>query len=44
MSSGVFLSTTSVLAILAGVTLLAMLSALALAPLGKYGGRYVVAF
>ncbi len=42
MTSGVFLSTTSVVAILAGVTLLAVLSALTLAPLGRYAGRYDV--
>ncbi len=44
MTSGVYLSTTSVLAILAGVTPLAMLSALTLVPLGRHGGRHVVAF
>jgi hypothetical protein len=45
MTSGVFLSTTSVVAILAGVALLAVLSALTLAPLlGRYAGRYVAAF
>ena len=44
MTSGVFLSTASVVAILAGVTLLAGLSALTLAPLGRYAGRYVAAF
>jgi hypothetical protein len=43
MSSGVFLSPASVVAILAGVALLAVLSALTLAPLGRYGGRYDVA-
>ena len=43
MTSGVFLSPASVVAILAGVTLLAVLSALTLAPLGRYAGRYVVA-
>ena len=43
MTSGVYLSTTSVVAILAGVALLAVLSALTLAPLGRYGGRYVAA-
>ncbi len=43
MTSGVFLSTTSVVAILAGVTLLAMLSALTLAPLSRYAERYVAA-
>jgi len=43
MSSGVYLSTASVVAILAGVTLLAGLSALTLAPLlGRYAGRYDV--
>ncbi len=44
MTSGVYLSTTSVVAILAGVALLAVLSALTLAPLGRYAGRYVAAF
>jgi uncharacterized membrane protein len=44
MTSGVYLSTTSVVAILAGVALLAVLSALTLAPLGRYEGRYVAAF
>ena len=44
MTSGVFLSKTSVVAILAGVALLTVLSALTLAPLGRYAGRYVVAF
>jgi hypothetical protein len=40
MTSGVFLSTTSVVAILAGVALLAVLSALTLAPLlGRYAAR-----
>ena len=44
MTSGVFLSTTSVVAILAGFTLLTVLSALTLSPLlGRYAGRYVVA-
>ena len=43
MTSGVYLSTTSVVAILAGVPLLAVLSALTLAPLGRYAGRYHVA-
>ena len=43
MTSGVFLSPASVVAILAGVALLAVLSALTLAPLGRYGGRYVAA-
>ena len=43
MTSGVYLSTTSVVAILAGVALLAGLSALTLAPLGRYEGRYDVA-
>ena len=43
MSSGVFLSPASVVAILAGVALLAVLSALTLAPLGRYAGRYHVA-
>ncbi len=44
MTSGVFLSTASVVALLAGVALLAVLSALTLAPLGRYAGRYVAAF
>jgi hypothetical protein len=43
MSSGVFLSAVSMVAILAGVALLAVLSALTLAPLGRYAGRYVAA-
>ena len=43
MTSGVYLSTTSVVAILTGVALLAVLSALTLAPPGGYGGRYVAA-
>ena len=43
MTSGVYLSTTSVVAILAGFTLLTGLSALTLAPLGRYAGRYDVA-
>jgi hypothetical protein len=42
--SGVYLSTTSVVTILAAFTLLTVLSALTLAPLGRYEGRYVVAF
>ncbi len=44
MTSGVFLSPASVVAILAGVALLAVLSALTLAPLGRYERRYVAAF
>ena len=44
MTSGVFLSPASVVAILAGVALLAGLSALMLAPLNRYAGRYVAAF
>ena len=44
MTNGIFLSTASVVTILAGVTLLAVLSALTLRPLGGYGRRYVVAF
>ena len=43
MTSGVFLSPASVVAILAGVALLAGLSALTLAPLGRYERRYVAA-
>ena len=34
----------SVVALLAGVALLAVLSALTLAPLDRHGGRYVAAF
>ena len=44
MTSGLFLSTASVVALLAGVALMAVLSALTLAPLGRYAGRYVAAF
>ena len=43
MTSGVYLSTASVVAIPAGVALLAVLNALTLAPLGRYAGRYDVA-
>ena len=43
MTSGVFLSPASVVAILAGVALLAVLSALTLAPLGRYAGHSVAA-
>ncbi len=43
MTSGVFLSPVSVVAMLAGVALLVVLSALTLAPLGRYAGRYDVA-
>jgi len=44
MTSGVYLSTTSVVAILTGVALVVVLSALTLAPLDIYAGLYVVAF
>jgi hypothetical protein len=45
MTSGVYLSTASVAAILAGVALLAVLSAFTVAPFGRYGRRrYIVAF
>jgi len=45
MTDGGFLSTASVVLILACIALLAMLSALTLAPLGRHGRRrYVVAF
>ena len=44
MTNGGFLSTTSVVAILACVGLLALLSALTLAPLERRGRRYVEAF
>jgi hypothetical protein len=44
MTSGVFLSTASVAAIMAGVALLALLSALTLVPFGRYERRYIVAF
>ena len=44
MTSGVFLSTASVVALLAGVALLTGLSALMLALLDRYAGRYVAAF
>jgi hypothetical protein len=43
MTYGSFLSTASVAAILAGVALLAVLSALTLAPFERFGGRSVVA-
>jgi hypothetical protein len=43
MTSGVFLSPASVVAILTGVALLALLSAFTLAPLDRYAGRYVAA-
>ena len=44
MSYGAFLSTVAVVALLAGVALLVVLSALTLAPLDKFGGRSVVPF
>ena len=39
-----FLSTVAVVALLAGVALLVVLSAVVLAPLDKFGGRSVVPF
>jgi hypothetical protein len=44
MTYGTFLSTAAVVALLAGVALLVVLSALTLAPLQKFGGRSVVPF
>jgi hypothetical protein len=44
MSYGTFLSTVAVVALLAGVALLVVLSALTLAPLDKFGRRSVVPF
>ena len=44
MTYPTFLSTVSVVAILASVALLVVLSALTLAPLEKFGGRSVVPF
>jgi hypothetical protein len=44
MTYGTFLSTAAVVALLASVALLVVLSALTLAPLEKFGGRSVVPF
>ena len=44
MTYGTFASTVVVVALLASVALLVVLSALTLAPLNKFGRRYVVAF
>jgi hypothetical protein len=44
MTYGTFLSTEVVVALLASVALLVVLSALTLAPLEKFGGRSVVPF
>jgi hypothetical protein len=44
MTYATFLSTVVVVALLAGVALLVVLSALVLAPLDKFGGRSVVPF
>jgi hypothetical protein len=44
MTYGTFPSTVVVVALLASVALLVVLSALTLAPLDKFGRRYVVAF
>ena len=44
MTYRTFLSTVDVVALLASVALLVMLSALTLAPLDKFGGRSVVPF
>ena len=44
MTYSTYLSTASVAAILASVALLVVLSALTLAPLDKFGRRYVVPF
>jgi hypothetical protein len=44
MSYRTFLSTVDVVALLASVALLMVLSALTLAPLEKFGGRSVVGF
>jgi hypothetical protein len=44
MIYGTFLSTVAVVALLASVALLVVLSALTLAPLDKFGGRSVVGF
>jgi hypothetical protein len=44
MTYATFLSTVAVVALLAGVALLVVLSAVVLAPLDKFGGRSVVPF
>ena len=44
MTYATFLSTVAVMALLAGVALLVVLSAVVLAPLDKFGGRSVVPF
>jgi hypothetical protein len=44
MTYGTFPSTVVVVALLASVALLVVLSALTLAPLDRFGRRYVVAF
>jgi hypothetical protein len=44
MTYSTFLSTVAVVALLAGVAILVVLSALVLAPLDKFGGRSVVPF
>jgi hypothetical protein len=44
MTYATFLSTVAVVALLASVALLVVLSALTLAPLDKFGGRSVVPF
>jgi len=44
MTYATFLSTVDVVALLASVVLLVILSALTLAPLDKFGGRSVVPF
>jgi hypothetical protein len=44
MTYSTFLSTVAVAALLAGVAILVVLSALVLAPLDKFGGRSVVPF
>jgi hypothetical protein len=44
MTYATFLSTVVVVALLAGVALLVVLSAVVLAPLEKFGGRSVVPF
>jgi hypothetical protein len=44
MTSGAFLSTVSVAAILGDVATLALLSALTLAPFDKFGRRSIMAF
>ena len=44
MTYATFLSTVAVVALLAGVALLVVFSAVVLAPLDKFGGRSVVPF